>query len=755
MANNKQGHNSFYQEKTSKNRTNIDWKQVPKWTLKGMKWMFFLFLAITTLWGCVQEFIITTSPFLTQGMETYLNSDEVIPNLYFVSEDFTYENETKTAEGKIEPFANILYPKYQVNDDKTWNYDSIEYVNFADAKAVIDNKDDDLSASVPKTMVSSLSMFSIETITSLLFINQQQAVVNISGQDKYEIPYSQVIDGTSHWFVHDAANAPVEVDNLLALDLKKDDKDYSKVQNIKMSIFYVNLYGYLNASIAQASDVILSDGTPLNEYIDTQIASIENSETKSKYNGLYGSNSYQTLDYQNIFSTSFGVSLFVRAQKKNDQKVPSEAAEEYIWSNIDDIRDPNWNNAPVEQAEGTHEYKNGEDESISNAGWIFLNNDGDLVNLTNGASEVPLYAQKIVDGLGDPSANSIEAVNNEAVANDYTYSCQKQLLFSVSGEKENLEVNYEIDSKYKGFVKQQSKAPDLADSYDSIYVGADQSIEATGQTRYNNDRIALDSWKEAWSYGPFYGLFVYPISIIANWVSKIIPYDVLGGWSVLISVFIIVFAFRGLAALISLRSTRNSNKMQELQVKIAQINAKYDMYKDNKNMKQRKQMEIMALYRKEGVNPLSSFGNLFLTLPIFLAMWTIISTFPIYKIAAFGQFYLSVSPFFGIFNLFIQSAGLYLIVGVTVGLIQFMSYKLPTWLAQKREGLKNIDDATKKQMKKSSKVMNIMMVVFIFIGLTIPTLLSIYWIFSSLFTITQNLIQHGLKERKTNKEKRA
>ncbi len=751
MANNKQGHNSFYKEKSNKNTVSIDWKQVPKWTFKGAKWMLFLFLAITTLWGCVQEFIITTSPFLTQGMETYLNSDEVIPNLYFVKPDFTYQNEEVDGEGNIEPFENILYPKYEVNDDNTWNYDSIEYVNFADAKAVIDNTDDNFNASVPRTMVSSLSLYSFETLTSLLFMNQEQMVVD----GKLEIPYTQIVDETTQWFVHDTLGNPQEVDNLLAMNLTTDNPDYYTVRNIKTSIFYVNLYGYLNATQAKESDVILSDGKKLNEYIDSQITEIKDSELQNKYQDLYGNNSYQSMDYQSIFGTSFGISFFVTAQQKNNQKVPSKAAQDEIWSNIDDVRDPNWNNAPVEQAEGTHTYKNGEDSSIANAGWIFLDENGDLIKLNDGADEVNLYAQKIVDGLGDPSANSIESLTATAVNNNYEYSGQRQFDFAVVGDEANLTINYDVTSNFKGFTEQKTSAPDLADTYSSIYVGADQSISASGQSRYNSDRIALDSWGEAWTYGPFYGMFVYPISVIANWVSKLIPYDVLGGWSVLISVFIIVFAFRGLAALISLRSTRNSNKMQELQVKIAQINAKYDMYKDNKNMKQRKQMEIMALYRKEGVNPLSSFGNLFLTLPIFLAMWTIISTFPIYKIAAFGQFYLSVSPFFGIFNLFVQSAGLYLIVGITVGLIQFMSYKLPTWLAQKREGLKNIDDATKKQMKKSSKVMNIMMVVFIFIGLTIPTLLSIYWIFSSLFTITQNLIQHGLKERKSNKERRA
>jgi len=60
--------------------------------------------------------------------------------------------------------------------------------------------------------------------------------------------------------------------------------------------------------------------------------------------------------------------------------------------------------------------------------------------------------------------------------------------------------------------------------------------------------------------------------------------------------------------------------MQEVQLEVAKIKAKYEPHKDNKQMKQRQQQEIMALYKKREVNPFASFGTMFLTMPFFLAI---------------------------------------------------------------------------------------------------------------------------------------
>ena len=83
---------------------------------------------------------------------------------------------------------------------------------------------------------------------------------------------------------------------------------------------------------------------------------------------------------------------------------------------------------------------------------------------------------------------------------------------------------------------------------------------------------------------------------------------------------LIVFTLRILAFGISFKSTLQQTKQQEIAAKKATIDAKYASYGDNKQMKQRKQQEIQALYKKEGISPLGALGSAFVTMPIFLSL---------------------------------------------------------------------------------------------------------------------------------------
>jgi YidC/Oxa1 family membrane protein insertase len=83
-----------------------------------------------------------------------------------------------------------------------------------------------------------------------------------------------------------------------------------------------------------------------------------------------------------------------------------------------------------------------------------------------------------------------------------------------------------------------------------------------------------------------------------------------------------VFLTRGIGALMSLNGTKNQLKMQEVQTEVAKIKARYSKYdlKVDKKMKQKQQTEIMALYKKNDVNPMGSLGTIFVTMPIFISL---------------------------------------------------------------------------------------------------------------------------------------
>jgi YidC/Oxa1 family membrane protein insertase len=73
-----------------------------------------------------------------------------------------------------------------------------------------------------------------------------------------------------------------------------------------------------------------------------------------------------------------------------------------------------------------------------------------------------------------------------------------------------------------------------------------------------------------------------------------------------------------------MRSTLQNEKMSEVQGKIAEINAKYKGATDQYS-RQRKQQEVMAIYKKHKIKPFAAFEQMFITLPIFMIIYRVIT----------------------------------------------------------------------------------------------------------------------------------
>lgn len=324
-------------------------------------------------------------------------------------------------------------------------------------------------------------------------------------------------------------------------------------------------------------------------------------------------------------------------------------------------------------------------------------------------------------------------------------------------------IEYKVASKFAGL----TSANEIR-KLDNTYVGAlpivkdgkEESILSNSippkQDSNGHNRISFVGWSD-WGkafeaqYGPLYGFVIFPLAQISMMIGSWFNYFA-SAWGTLASIALIVFFTRGLGALLSLKGTKNQMKMQEVQTEVAKIKAKYSKHdlKKDKRMKQKQQQEIMALYRKHEVNPLGSLGTIFITMPIFISLWIIISSLPAYKLVIMGNFSWAISAWTGIFS----GGGLlflYLFVGITVGLIQGISSKLPSWLANKRKGIKRVDEATKAASKKQNRTQNIMVGVFVFMGLTVPALFAFYWIVSGLFTILLELFRHALKQTQSKR----
>ena len=104
---------------------------------------------------------------------------------------------------------------------------------------------------------------------------------------------------------------------------------------------------------------------------------------------------------------------------------------------------------------------------------------------------------------------------------------------------------------------------------------------------------------------PLFWLLTKIHMVIGNW-----------GWSIVVLVLLIKIAFYGLNA----NAYRSMAKMKAVNPRIQELNVRY---KDNP---QQKQQEIMKIYREEKVNPLGGCLPILVQMPIFIALYTVLTS---------------------------------------------------------------------------------------------------------------------------------
>ncbi|MGL4948538.1 MAG: membrane protein insertase YidC [Mycoplasma sp.] len=258
------------------------------------------------------------------------------------------------------------------------------------------------------------------------------------------------------------------------------------------------------------------------------------------------------------------------------------------------------------------------------------------------------------------------------------------------------------------------------------------------------------------AYGPFYAFFVWPFAqFLLNFMYWTRDWPMgLGG---LVGIVIILIIIKVTTALISIKSTFQQEKMNEIQGKIAEINAKYKDSKDPQS-RQKKQQETQELYKKFNVKPFASFEQIFVTLPIFLIIYRVITIVrPLKASILFDIWDLGLSPITEIFSNFTGENGAtagwtYIFFLIIVVPTQFISQRLPQrWSAKRNRNAKTVGDANNKALKRTKNIalgMNIFMAI---IAAVSATGIGLYWFFSSLLSLLQSYIIHViiLKRRQT------
>ena len=258
----------------------------------------------------------------------------------------------------------------------------------------------------------------------------------------------------------------------------------------------------------------------------------------------------------------------------------------------------------------------------------------------------------------------------------------------------------------------------------------------------------------------FFGwILVWPIGWVMSTIGKIFPAGIgFGqfGWGLLFTTIIV----RTIAWPIYAKSNDMSLKMSVMQPEMQRLQTKYANRKDPMSQ-QRMQQEMLALYKKHGVNPLGIFTP-FLQMPIFMAMYTVVRRIVVLKEDGTpGLLTLTDDTFFGLENCL--SEGVYgstnpatlwsanfwvgiilaVLVGATMWLLNFIAQRKPAY-AKKNPNPQQQENTMAKQMK----FMNWFMIAMMVMAALGNNGLALYWVFGNLYSLVQNLINRKINEKK-------
>lgn len=197
-----------------------------------------------------------------------------------------------------------------------------------------------------------------------------------------------------------------------------------------------------------------------------------------------------------------------------------------------------------------------------------------------------------------------------------------------------------------------------------------------------------------------------------------------------LSLIIVSLLIRLIAFPITKKTAMQSEYMKKAKPELDKLEKKYKDKTDQESLFKKNQ-EMMLIYKKYKIDPISGCLFSLIQLPLFIGFLEAINRVPAIFEEKFLIFQLGTTPI----TAFSNGNYVYAILIIIVAVTTFYSFKL---------------NATAMADNNQAKIMNRTMVIMITVmGLFMTSALNIYWITTNLFTIVQNLlVKRGNKNGK-------
>lgn len=221
--------------------------------------------------------------------------------------------------------------------------------------------------------------------------------------------------------------------------------------------------------------------------------------------------------------------------------------------------------------------------------------------------------------------------------------------------------------------------------------------------------------------GLWTGLFVKSLAFLLIWLGNLVKNNA-------ISIIVVSLAIRLIAFPLTKKTAMQSELIKKAQPELTRIQKKYENKQDQESLIKQNQ-EIMMVYQKYKINPISGCLFAFIQLPIFIAFFEAIQRTPVIFEDKFLGLQLGTTPIVGLGTASLFS---YIILMIIIAATTYLSFKF--------NSTGNMEDPAMKMMPTMMSVMIIVTALFM------PSGSGIYWATSNLFTIVQNILVKRSKE---------
>lgn len=251
---------------------------------------------------------------------------------------------------------------------------------------------------------------------------------------------------------------------------------------------------------------------------------------------------------------------------------------------------------------------------------------------------------------------------------------------------------------------------------ETIKIYKENGVKVDKLPKCENFKITSGKYEGLWT-----SLFVKPLAFVLIFFGKNV-----GNYAV--SLIILTLIIRLLAYPVTKKTALQSELIKKAQPELDRLKNKYKNKTDQESM-MKQQQEMMMIYKKHNINPLSGCLFSFLQLPLFIAFFEAVQRTPAIFEDKFLTLQLGTTPSVGIFTShWLAYAIIILLIGGS------------TYYSLRMNSTANMTDPTMKMMP------TMMTVMLVLTGIFMPSGLGIYWVTSNIFTIVQNIIVKRSKE---------